>query len=242
MAIKYNNLTLMGTSHIARQSINEVKAAIAKKPHIVAVELDKPRLQGLKSRKTTKIRVMDIFRIGVTGFVFAVIGAWAQKKLGSIVGVDPGAEMLAAVKLANRSKIRLELIDQDIRITLNRLSRFITLKEKLRFFYDVLKAIFFRKREMKRLGINDFDLSKVPQEELIQKLMSEMKKSYPNAYKVLVEERNMFMARRIFAIMQQNPGKEILAVVGAGHEKELIAMIAEKEDMEKVTYEFTVGG
>lgn len=240
MGLKYRNLTLIGTSHIAKQSVLEVKEAIERKPDIVGVELDKPRLEGLKSRKTGKIRLKDLFRIGMTGFLFAVIGAWAQKKLGSIVGVDPGAEMLTAVNLARKNGLRLELIDQDIRITLNRLSRFVTRKEKLRFFYDVVKAILFRKSEMKRLGIEDFDLSKVPSEKIIRALIMEMKRNYPNAYKVLVEERNMFMASRLAGLLNANPGMKIIAVIGAGHEQELLDMVIEKDKEERITYEFTM--
>lgn len=240
MALNYGNLTIIGTSHIAKQSILEVKAAIEKKPDIVAVELDKPRLEGLKDRKTTKIRVTDIFRIGVTGYVFAVIGAWAQKKLGSVVGVDPGAEMLIAVRLARKNNIWIELIDQDIRITLHRLSGAVTFREKLRFFYDISRALFFRKSEMKRLGIEDFDLSKVPTDKVIRILISELKKNYPNVYRVLVKERNIFMAGRLHGLMQGNLGKSIVAIVGAGHEEELLGMITEKDSREKITYEFNV--
>jgi len=46
--MKYKNLTIIGTSHIARQSLEEVKSAIEKiKPDIIAIELDRKRYYGL---------------------------------------------------------------------------------------------------------------------------------------------------------------------------------------------------
>ena len=35
----------------------------------------------------------------------------------------------------------------------------------------------------------------------------------------LVEERNKYMVRQLVRLMKEYPGKKILAVVGAGHEK-----------------------
>jgi len=240
MMLKYKNLSVIGTSHIAKQSILEVKEAIEKKPDIVAVELDQNRLKAVMQKKKPKLRLRDILKIGIVGFIFALMGSWAQKKLGSIVGVKPGAEMLTAVRLARKNKIDVALIDQDITITLARLSRAVTWKEKLRFPYDIIKAIFFRKREMKRLGVESLDLSKVPEKKIIKILTKELKEKYPNVYNVLVKERNMFMAMRLLKIIDKYPSKKIVAVVGAGHEEELMKIIAMKDKETRVTYQITI--
>ena len=133
--MKYKNLTIIGTSHIARQSIDEVKIAIEEgMQDIIALELDNKRLYSLFKKNQNKIRIYDITRVGVKGFIFSLIGAWAEKKLGKLVGVSPGSEMKIAVKLARKHKIKLALIDQDIEITLQRLSKTLTWKEKWNFF------------------------------------------------------------------------------------------------------------
>lgn len=240
MALEYMNLKVIGTSHISRQSIKEVKEALDSKPDIVAIELDINRLNALKSASKASIRLKDIFKIGLTGIIFALLGNWAQKKLGNIVGVVPGTEMITAFRLARKSNIETALIDQDLRITLARLSKAVTWKEKLRFPYDVAKTILFRKSEMRRLGIDDFDLSKVPEKRVIQLLINELRKNYPNVYKVLVLERNAFMAGRLSHIMRVNPQKMILAVVGAGHEEEIISLVKRLEKEENITYEFKI--
>ncbi|MFC1769343.1 TraB/GumN family protein, partial [Nanoarchaeota archaeon] len=50
--MKYDNITIIGTSHIAKQSMKEVKDHIEnKKPDIIALELDKKRVIALLSEK-----------------------------------------------------------------------------------------------------------------------------------------------------------------------------------------------
>ena len=113
--MKYRNLTLIGTSHIAEQSLREVTAAIDKqKPDLLALELDRKRFYALTHRVRRKVSIGDIRRVGLKGFLFNLIGAWVEKKLGKVVGVEPGAEMLTAIKLAKKHNIRIALIDQDI--------------------------------------------------------------------------------------------------------------------------------
>jgi len=234
--MRYRNLLLLGTSHIAKQSLEDVKKAIeVDKPDIIALELDKKRLYSLMSSKKDKIRFYDVFRVGVKGFLFSVIGAWAERKLGEYVGVPPGSEMKQAIRLAQRKKIRIALIDQDIEVTLKKLSREITWKEKWNFVVDVLKAVVLRKKEV------EFDLRTVPSKKVIRKLIGKVRKRYPHIYKVLVKERNEFMASKLVRLMKEKPDDAILALVGAGHEDEMIDLIKKNVNKVDITYSFTVG-
>ncbi len=230
--MQYNNLTIIGTSHIAKQSLDEVNDAVAKiNPDIIAIELDKRRIYALMHDEKRRPRLSDIRHIGLKGFIFSIIGAWVEKKLGQLVGIKPGSEMKQAVKLAKKNKIRLALIDQDIEITLRRFSKTLTWKEKWNFLADIFKAVVLRKKEI------DFDLRKVPDKKIIEKLMNQTRKRYPNIYKVLVTERNEVMANNLADLMEKNNDKKILAIVGAGHEEEILRII--KEPM--ISYSVTVG-
>lgn len=229
--MKYQNLTIIGTSHIAKQSLDDVKKAIEEdKPNIIALELDAKRLNALFSEKKDKISIYNIRRIGFKGFVFSLIGTWAEKKLGNLVGVAPGSEMKIAIKLAKENKIKIMLIDQDIEITLRRLSKSITWKEKWNFFVDIIKALFSGKKEV------EFDLTKVPEKKLIKKIVGKVRKRYPNIYKVLIEERNIFMANKLKNIINTNQNYKILAIVGAGHEEDILNLIRSRD----ISYSFTV--
>ncbi len=229
--MNYKNLIIIGTSHIARQSLDEVEKAIVEgKPDIIALELDRRRLYSL-FRKPGKIRVYDVKRVGIKGFIFSLIGAWAEKKLGKIVGVAPGSEMKKAVRLARKHDIKIALIDQDIEITLKRFSKSLTWKEKWNFIADIVKAFFVRKK------VIEFDLTKVPDKKIIKKLVDHVKERYPNIYKVLIVERNHVMAGNLRKIMEKYSDKKILAIIGAGHEDDILELIKKPS----ISYSFSVG-
>ncbi|MFH1510925.1 MAG: TraB/GumN family protein [Candidatus Woesearchaeota archaeon] len=223
-------LDIIGTSHIARESLQEVKKAVESGQYdIIALELDGPRMQALLQKRTgTSIR--DITRLGVKGYLFGLIGAWAEKKLGKMVGVSPGAEMISAYKAAKKQKLKVALIDQRIDITLRNVSKQLSWREKWNFLVDILTG-FFKRPEL------EFDLTKVPSKEVIKKITQKVKERYPNLYKVLVTDRNTVMARNLKTVMQQNPGKRILAIVGAGHEDELRTLVMQ----DTITYSLSVG-
>jgi len=228
----YKNLAFLGTSHIAKQSLNEVRKSMEeKKPDIVALELDPKRLHALMSKSPRKISLGSIRHVGLKGFLFSVLGAWAEKKLGKLAGVAPGSEMKEAIKIAKNDGIKLELIDQDIEITLQRISKSITWKEKRNFLADIIKAMFSGKKEI------EFDLATVPDRKIIKKLTSKLKERYPNVYKVLIEERNKVIADNIMRLMNSEPDKKILVILGAGHVDDVLELIKEP----KISYSFKVG-
>lgn len=218
--MRYRNLVLIGTSHIASQSVKAVEQTILKEqPAIVALELDRKRLFALLHPQQSKMSLKDIKRVGFKGWLFSIIGSWVEHKLGEKVGVKPGSEMLQAYYAARKINAHLALIDQDIEVTLKRFSKSLTWKEKWRLLVDVFKGLVLRKQEF------TFDLSKVPNQKVIEQMIRKVKKRYPSMYHVLVTERNHVMAHRLAYLMQTYPDKTIVAVIGAGHEKEILGLI-----------------
>jgi pheromone shutdown-related protein TraB len=227
----YKNLILLGTSHIAEQSLDDVRQIIEeKKPEIIALELDNKRLYALLNKKKEKLRLRDVRAIGLKGFLFSALGAWVEKKLGDYVGVAPGSEMLTAYRLARKNNSQIALIDQDIEITLKRFSKAFTWKERWHFVIDILKGIFKRDKELA------FDLRKVPDKKIIQMLVDRMKKRYPSIYKVLIQERNAVMAYNLSRLMEDNPEKTIFGIIGAGHEEDILNLIKKGH---KIEYTFS---
>jgi pheromone shutdown protein TraB len=147
------------------------------------------------------------------------LGQFVQQKLGKTVGIAPGSEMKTALELAQQEKIKIVFIDQPIKITLQNFSKELTWTEKGCFLLDLLKGILFAKSQMKTYGLDQFDLTKVPQKELIQKMMEQLKQRYPNIYKTLVEDRNRYMVRKLVKLLRAYPEKNILVIVGAGHKE-----------------------
>jgi len=214
------NITIIGTSHIAKQSINEVKKAISSGIYdIVAVELDTQRATALLQEHKNKISLAHINAIGFKGYIFAKVGQIVQQKLGKMVGVAPGADMKAALESAYKEKKEIALIDQPIQITLKNFSKRLTWKEKGRFVWEILLGIVRPKRQMKELGFEHLDLSKVPEKEFITKMINQIKNKFPSIHKTLIVDRNRYMVKSLIKLMRQHPDKNILAVVGAGHEE-----------------------
>lgn len=220
---KYKNLTVIGTSHIAIESIKEVEKQILKiKPAIIALELDKKRFQSLASRKKRKLKISDIKKFGLKGWLFNLIGSWIEKKLGKIIGVPPGSEMKKAINLAKKLRSDIALIDQDITITLKKLSKRLTWKEKFHFIADIFKSFFIK-------GKIKFDLRKVPSEKIIKDLTQKVKKRYPTFYTTLIKERNLFMAKALYNLITKYPNKKIIAIIGAGHTPAIINLIKKQK-------------
>jgi pheromone shutdown-related protein TraB len=215
----YKNVLLIGTSHIAKESIDKINDAFKTlNPDIVCVELDHKRLHGLLSgEKPERSFFKGVKKYGFNGYMFAVVAGYIQEKLGNIVDMKPGSDMLEAVNLAKQNKKRLELIDQDIDITLRNFSKNFTWREKFRIVADIFKAPFSKQEKI--------NLNTIPKDELIQKLMLQLKDRYPSIHKTIVDDRNVVMSKNIYRLMSKNTDKKILVVIGAGHEKELLRLI-----------------
>ncbi|MBN2367620.1 TraB/GumN family protein [Candidatus Woesearchaeota archaeon] len=210
--IVWKNVHLLGTSHIASESIKQVKLGFETLgPDIIALELDPGRAYSIKHKTKRPKNMFLLKQLGLGGFLFYVIGEFLQKKLGKIVNIDPGAEMLAALDIAEKSGIPVALIDRDIQVTLRRFSAHFKKRELLRMIWDIISGVF------KKNAVVNMELSKVPSEKVINIVLEHTKKRYPSLYRVLIQERDRHMALSLFHISSANPDKKIMAVVGAGH-------------------------
>lgn len=208
-----DRVKIVGTSHISSQSHKMIKDTFLDfRPSAIGIELDAGRLAGLKQPQKKKLDIRLIKVIGIKGFIFVIISRAIQQKLGKYVGVQPGSEMLFASTLAENNNIDLLLIDKPIEKTVKKLMKAFSLKEFFRLIKDILVSPFSKKK----IKIN---LAKVPEEQLISRLMGELQEKYPSVYSVLVDERNAYMARKAVIYLKKNPDKKLLVVVGAGHVK-----------------------
>lgn len=63
----------------------------------------------------------------------------------------------------------------------------------------------------------DFDLRKVPPLKLIRLINKRARNIFPSFYKVIIEERNTYMTKRILGITKEHPEAKLLVVIGGGH-------------------------
>lgn len=224
------NLQIIGTSHIAKESINDIKKAILEgKPEVVALELDAQRAAVLLQEGKSKLTFRHLVQLGMGGYLFAKLAQYLQQKLGKMVGVAPGSEMKTALQLAQKQNIKVAFIDQPLATTLKNFSHALTWKEKGRFIIDIGKGLLFPRRQLHELGLDQFDLKSVPQKKVITAMMTQLKQRYPSIYQTLVEDRNKYMVKKLVHLLRENPRQKILVIVGAGHKEGMEELLLKVE-------------
>ncbi len=211
IAFKDKDIILIGTAHISQDSVDQVRAVIeAEKPEVVGVELDRQRLEQLL--QGSKWQEMDLVKVIKEGkgylFLLNILLANIQRQLGDQVGIKPGEEMLAAVRVAEEHKLPVALLDRDVRITMKRAMAKMSVMEKFKLAYSVLLALFEMHEHLTRERVEE-----LKQQDTLNALLKELGKEAPAVKLVLVDERDQFIANKIMAL----PAKKIVAVVGAGH-------------------------
>jgi len=220
MIKKIDNIILLGTSHVARQSQREIKEVIEKyKPEVVGIELDLARFKTLMSKDKTKKKKPSFYQLvkqfGGSGAVFGLIAGYVQKTIGKKLNIDPGIDMKTAYVVARKNSIPTALIDQDIKITLKKLSKLSFMRKVSMFGSLIFKSM--KKEYRQKL---QFDISSgVPDEKVVNDLLGIVKKEVPDMYKILIEDRNKYMVKKLVKLMRDNPEQKIVVVVGAGHQE-----------------------
>jgi pheromone shutdown protein TraB len=86
---------------------------------MIAVELDLARFEALK-KVAKDPSVDDVLELKNSNqLLIQWILSYLQRRIGLDVGVEPGAEMKAAIAEAESRRIPLSLVDRDIRLTLH---------------------------------------------------------------------------------------------------------------------------
>ena len=208
------SLTLVGTAHVSPKSVEEVKETIQRvQPDAVAVELDADRLEALQNPDRWQSTPIQKLLKGDKLWFFLAQSLLAshQRRLGEQFGVQPGAEMLAAVEVTKSLGKELVLADRDISITLQRAYRKMRFGEKMRLIWELFKAMMPGGDEPKE----EMTIDKLMEEDTITQMMSEMERVAPSIKGVVIDERDLYLATKIRKETEQ--GKRVVAIVGAGH-------------------------
>jgi pheromone shutdown-related protein TraB len=146
-----------------------------------------------------------------------------QRRLGKDLGVKPGEEMLSAIQAAQALGIPFSLCDRNIQITLRRAWGRTRFWGKMKMLAAMLASVFSNEK------LSAEDIEKLKQKDVLQSMMEELADYLPAAKAVLIDERDLYLAARIW----QAEGLKVVAVVGAGHLSGIashITAIAEKRE------------
>ncbi|HOP29137.1 MAG TPA: TraB/GumN family protein [Spirochaetota bacterium] len=223
-------LYLIGTAHVSKNSAELVESKILEiKPDIVCIELDEQRFNSIKNRN--KYENIDIFKIIKNKQLFFFIGQFImasfQKKISEKTGSRPGEEFIRAINVSETKGIPLALIDRNIGTTLKRAWRLTPLKHKFRF----MGSLFFSDNE----EFDNLDIEQLKKSDAIETLVNSFAEELPETKKVLIDERDLYLAYGI----QQNLSNVTVAVVGAGHVPGILKYLSEDiSDAEKQNIDF----
>ena len=204
------DIILIGTAHVSRESADLVRTTIeTEKPDTVCVELCESRWQSI--RQKSRWRDMDIVKVVREKKAFLLLSnlilASFQRRIADKMDIQPGQEMITAIETAKATGARTWLADRDIRTTLARTWRSMSLWGKAKLLFQLLLSL----GEVDDLKAADIE--KMKQEDVLDALLNEIGASQPVIRNILIDERDRYLAQRIKAA----PGEKIVAVVGAGH-------------------------
>ena len=203
-------ITLVGTAHVSAQSIEEVKNTIKElKPDCVAVELDEKRADSIQNdQRYSDLDIVKVIREGKAFLVLAnLMLASFQKRMGQNIGVKPGDEMLAAIKTAEEMGIATSMVDRPVQTTLQRAWAKNGFMGKMGLLSSLLASAFSKEE------VDESEIEALKQKNEMDNMMGELSKEMPVIKEVLIDERDKYLASKIW----ESQGNNIVAVLGAGH-------------------------
>lgn len=216
--------TLLGTAHVSRASVEATRALIAQRDFdAIAVELCAPRHQAMTAPDTlAQLDVFQVIRNGKIGLVAANLALSAyQRRLAEQLGVEPGAEMRAAIAGAREKSLPVWCIDREIGLTLRRTYAAVGFWRKMTLMSGLATSLIIKDE------VEEAEIERLKQGDILESSFHEFAKRDETLYRALIDERDRYMAARLRAEAAGREGQSVLAVVGAGHLAGLARYLAE---------------
>jgi pheromone shutdown-related protein TraB len=211
LSIDGREIILIGTAHVSASSVTLVERVIREsKPESVAIELCEGRYKNLKD--PDRWRNTDIVAIIREGKAYVLLAQLLlssfQRRLGDKLKIKPGAEMMAAARVADEQGAHIHLADRDITVTLKRAWRSLGIKGLLKLSYSVLLSFVEKPPE-----ITESEIERLKSSDMLDEVLREFSQVFPEVRAALIDERDYYLAQKI----REAPGSRVVAVVGAAH-------------------------
>lgn len=211
--------TLLGTAHVSAESAEDVRRMIRSGEFdAVAIELCDARHHNLSNPDALAQQdLFEIFRQGKAGMVAAnlALGAF-QQRVAEQSGIEPGAEMRAALEEARSHDLPLLLVDRDVGVTLKRIYHNVPWWQRMSLFTGLLGSV------MSRQEVKPEEIERLKEGDVLESTFSEFAAESKALYTPLITERDRYMVLRLAE--QAPPGRygNVLVVIGAGHMKGMV--------------------
>jgi pheromone shutdown-related protein TraB len=228
ISVNGKSIYLVGTAHLSTESVEDVRKTVeAVNPDTICVELCESRYKAIVNRDAW--RKMNIFRVIKEGKAVLLLAQLIMtsfyRRLGNKLGVQPGAEMLEGIKLAENNGLDLVLADRDIQVTLRRVWGNLGLWSKTKMLFQLVGGLIFTEEIDEKL------IEDIKKKDQLENMMEIFAKSFPAVKKYLIDERDLYLAQKI----RNAPGSTVVAVVGAGHSVGIRDQIQKEKSVEHIT-------
>ncbi|MDT8316762.1 MAG: TraB/GumN family protein [bacterium] len=201
---------IIGTAHVSKESVNDVKKTVeAVGPDTICVELCTARHRAIVEKDSwKKMNIFKVIKEKKSLFLLAqlIMGSF-YRRMGEKMDIQPGAEMIEGIRLAEDHGANLVLADRDIEITLKRVWGHLTLWHKMKMAGQLVTSLFIDEE------IDDETIESMKNQDQLEHIMETFAKEFPEVKRRLIDERDIYLAQKV----RKAPGKKIVAVVGAGH-------------------------
>lgn len=201
-------VTLIETAHVSKNSVIEVEETLASlQPDHICVELDQQRAAKINTPVDySSMKLIDVIKekkliLVITNYI---LGQY-QKKMAKNMDSNVGDEMRMGMKIAQENDVPVSYIDRDIQITFKRIWSHLSLWEKLKIFNSLLSS--------EDVNIDETDIENLKKEDVLNNALKEISESLPTVHRILVTERDQYMAQSI----KNASGQNVAAIIGAAH-------------------------
>ena len=214
--IDHCNLTLLGTAHISKASADKVTELLKSGNYdSVAIELCYSRHRSIVDPDAlAKMDLFQVIREGKATMVAASLALGAfQQRMAEKLDIKPGAEMRAAIDVADELKMPVLLVDREIGTTLKRVYRRVGLWQRMNLIAGLMASV------VSRHEVSEEEIERLKEGDILESTFTQFAEEAKELYTPLVDERDRFMAARIRQEIRKGNHRRMLAVVGAGHLK-----------------------
>ncbi|HRX21234.1 MAG TPA: TraB/GumN family protein [Syntrophomonadaceae bacterium] len=221
-------IILIATAHVSKESAELVKQVIlAERPDSVCVELDQQRFESMENPKAwEKTDLVKVIKDKKVGFMIAnlFLGSY-QKKIAKQLGVTVGGEMRQGIESAREVGASLVLADRSIQTTFLRIWRKLSFWEKMKLFASLLLSV------DDDTDISETDLQEMLQQDMLESVIADVRKQFPQIGEILIGERDQYLAAKI----KNAPGPKVVAVLGGAHVPGIKEEIFKTQDIERIS-------
>jgi pheromone shutdown-related protein TraB len=202
--------TLIGTAHISQKSADEVEEVIRQeRPGRICIEIDAVRFKSMTEGQSWKnLNIAQIIRQR-RGFLLLanLVLSSFQRRMGENLGAQQGGEMKRAVEIADELGIPYTFADREVQVTLRRAWAKSSFWNKMKLLASLIGSVISKEE------LTEEELEKLKQRSALEDMLAELSKILPSVKEVLIDERDRYLAAKMFDTAEDT----VVAVVGAGH-------------------------